>query len=118
MRLIISFSFCWLCFGFLRFVILCFIGPPNGKFFCDLLSEAIYIMPVQRNWNPQIPQPGGRLKMTMLSEWPGEAIPNDIKSHFIEIDVTKIPSNFLPIKEMVKDHFMNIACKMCRTELH
>lgn len=88
----------------------------NVTLFCDLLAETIYIVPVERSWNPHIPQPMEKLKMTILLEWLGEAIPDYIESHFIRIDITKMPGNFPPIKEIIKDHLMDIAYKIRGTE--
>ena len=54
--------------------------------------------------------------MTMLLEWPGEAIPDYVDSNFIGIEVTKMPGNFPPIKEIVKDHLTKRVEKLRGTE--
>ena len=54
-------------------------------------SEVSYVVPYQRNWDVNDPQPAGSLTMKQISEWPEDGqLPQQITNHFVCIKANDI----------------------------
>ena len=81
----------------------------------DACSEMLYIIPCQRNWNSNHPQPAGSLTMEKITAWLQEEFSSDVTSHFVCINTSNIPG-FPSIKCFLVDHYDRTLANLQKTE--
>lgn len=88
----------------------------SSQLMSDACSEMLYIIPCERNWDSNHPQPAGSLTMKKITVWPQEReFSSDVTSHFVCIDTTNIPG-FPNIKLSLLNHYERVLDNLQKTE--